>query len=75
MCGYLLGNITSYGMAVFSGDIPGLVSAGNSVLNASEPWVMSNVAGPLTGELTSSFLTPSISFEKKRNLSAIVIHQ
>ena len=32
-----------------SGEIPGLVTAGDSVLNAAEPWVMSGVAGPLTG--------------------------
>ncbi|XP_053394708.1 eyes absent homolog 1-like isoform X2 [Mercenaria mercenaria] len=30
------------------GDIPSLVTTGDSVLQAGEPWVMSGVAGPLT---------------------------
>ncbi|XP_053394713.1 eyes absent homolog 1-like isoform X5 [Mercenaria mercenaria] len=32
------------------GDIPSLVTTGDSVLQAGEPWVMSGVAGPLTGD-------------------------
>ncbi|XP_052216063.1 eyes absent homolog 2-like isoform X2 [Dreissena polymorpha] len=31
------------------GDLPGLVTAGDSVLNP-EPWIMTGVAGPLTGD-------------------------
>ncbi|XP_052775142.1 eyes absent homolog 1-like isoform X4 [Mya arenaria] len=30
------------------GDLPGLVTAGDSVLSAGDPWVMQGVAGPLT---------------------------
>ncbi|KAL4236527.1 Eyes absent 1 [Mactra antiquata] len=31
-----------------TGDLPSLVTSGDSVLQAGEPWVMSGVAGPLT---------------------------